>query len=405
MARRSSSPLRPSAAGSASSLSARKKAEGAADDLDRFEAAYPNDLWQSDMMAGPWLPDPDRPGKYRGAWLHAWLDDHSRLLLSGRWSFKSDLPTLELAMREALRRCGVPERVYYDNGGPYRSHHMARIIAVLSNVRPIFTPARRPEGHGKIEVSNCYCRVVFVEEVRASAIHTLDDLHLAFAAWRDLKYNCWVYGEIGETPWDRWRADPARIKVASERVLTEASLFRARRTTDKTGVLKLRGTRYQAGAALARKKVEVRYDPEHMETTEVWHGTTFQERVSPLEKAPHRRPKPAAPEVAPDPEGPLVDFLNQLTSTHKPLPERDEVEAALAEAQVLEDSIVRILEDLMRPEVFDEQAVRVFVGRYGPFEPEVIEEHVQLAVEMGGADPHIQAVLQSVREALGGAAW
>ena len=43
------------------------------------------------------------------------------------------------------------------NGGPFRSKHMAQIAAVLSNQRPIFTPPRRPEGHGKIEVFNYEC--------------------------------------------------------------------------------------------------------------------------------------------------------------------------------------------------------------------------------------------------------
>jgi putative transposase len=57
-------------------------------DLDRFEADFPNDLWQSDMLIGPWLPDPDRPGKVKRAHLYAFLDDHSRLLLHGRFSFR-----------------------------------------------------------------------------------------------------------------------------------------------------------------------------------------------------------------------------------------------------------------------------------------------------------------------------
>jgi len=34
-------------------------------DLDRFEAEYPNDLWQSDMLNGLWLPDPEQAGKVR----------------------------------------------------------------------------------------------------------------------------------------------------------------------------------------------------------------------------------------------------------------------------------------------------------------------------------------------------
>ena len=209
-------------------LSARKKAEAATDDLDRFEAAFPNDLWQADMMAGPWLPDPNKPGKVRRAWLHAWLDDHSRLLLAGHWAFRTDLPTLELSFREALRRCGVPKRVYYDNGGPYKSHHMRQVVAVLSNQEPIYTVPYRPEGHGKIEAFNRYCRAAFVEEVKASTISTLDELNTAFRAWRDLKYNRREHGETGQTPWDRWRANPERIATVDERVLTEAFLFRAR---------------------------------------------------------------------------------------------------------------------------------------------------------------------------------
>ncbi len=385
-------------------LSGRKKAEASTADLDRFEAAFANDLWQADMLAGPWLPDPDRPGKQRRAWLHAWLDDHSRLLLAGRWSFKTDLPVLELSFREALRRCGIPTRCYFDNGGPYRSHHMRQIVAVLSNQKPIFTVAYRPEGHGKIEAFNRYCRAAFIEEVKASAITTLDELNQAFAAWRDLKYNRRVHGETGATPWDRWRAHPERVEVVDERLLTEAFLFRAQRTTDKTGVLKLHGQRYQVGPELARKKVEVRYDPEDMGLIEVWHGDAFQERVRPLEVTPHRRPKATTPEVPPDPDGPAVDYLGHLVDQHRPLPHHDELEAALAELRANEDAIVETFRDRLLPEVFDEHEVREFVGRYGPYEPSVIEELLTFAVEVGGADQHIHTVLRGLREALGGEA-
>jgi transposase InsO family protein len=385
-------------------LSKRKQGAASTADLDRFEAAFPNDLWQSDMLSGPWLPDPDRPGKQRRAWLHAWLDDHSRLLLAGRWAFKSDLPTLEMAFREALCRCGLPRRVYYDNGGPYRSKHMAQIVAVLSNQEPIFTPARRPEGHGKIEAFNRLCRAAFVDEVQASSITTLEELNRAFAAWRDLKYNRRPHEEIGEAPWDRWRAHLGRLRTVGERLLTEAFLFRATRTTDKAGVLQLHGVRYQVGPELARKRVEVRYDPERMETIEVWHGQTFQERVQPLQVAPQRRPRVPQPEVQPDPDGPLVDFLGHLVEHHDPIPDGDAVERARVERRQRDEAVVAAVRDLLDPQVFDEHEVRDFVGRYGPFEADTIEAHVRLIVEMGGTDQHIHSVLRQLRVAIGGAA-
>ncbi len=388
-------------------LSGRKKAEASTADLDRFEAAFPNDLWQSDMLAGPYLPDPERPGKQRRAWLHAWLDDHSRLMLAGRWSFRSDLPTLELTFREALRRCGLPKRVYYDNGGPYRSHHMKQIVAVLSNQRPIYTPPRRPEGHGKIEAFNRLCRAAFIEEVKASPIATLDALNQAFNAWKDLKYNRRVHGETGQTPWDRWRAEPDRIVIVDERQLTDAFLFRANRTTDKTGVFKLHGSRFQTGPELSRKRLEVRYDPEDMGQVGVWLNGAFQERVRPLEVSPTRRPKvdEKPPSDVSDRDGDLmVDYLQSLVERHQPLPTQDAVAAALAAERAHEDAVVDLFAAHLEPEVIDEREIREFVGRYGPLDVELVEAHLADTVEALGADPHIHTVLRGLREGLAGGA-
>lgn len=111
---------------------------------------------------------------------------------------------------------------------------------------------------------NRFCRAAFVNEVKASSIVSLDELNRAFRAWVDLKCNRREHGETGQTPWDRWRDGADRIVHVDERALVDAFLFRASRTTDKTGVLKLHGSKYQVGPELARKKVEVRYDPDRM---------------------------------------------------------------------------------------------------------------------------------------------
>ena len=382
-------------------LSGRKKAAASTADLDRFEAARPNDLWQSDMMAGPWLPDPERPGKQRRAWLHAWLDDHSRLLLAGRWAFKQDLHTLEITFREALRRCGRPRRVYYDNGGPYRSKHMAQVVAVLSGKTPIFTQPYRPEGHGKIEAFNRFCRAAFVDEVPASSIGTLDELNTAFAAWRELKYNRRPHTEIQSTPWDRWRAEIERVETVEERLLTEAFLFRVHRTTDKTGVLKLFGRQYQVGPELARRKVVVRYDPEDLDVIEVWDGDVFQERVKPLTVAPARRAKPET--AVQSSEEPLVDYMKNLVERHEPIPDVDTIEAARLQREAQDKAIVLLVRDHVDERVFDEAAVRDFLDRYGAFEVEEVRETLVAIVELGGADQHLQSLFDGLLHSLRGA--
>ncbi len=111
----------------AAGISGRPPAASDDDDLDRFESDAPNALWQSDLLKGPWLPDPDKPGKMRRAHLYAFLDDHSRLLLHGRFSFKGDLPALELVFRRALQKWGRPGRCYLD----YVACHIIQVLLPL----------------------------------------------------------------------------------------------------------------------------------------------------------------------------------------------------------------------------------------------------------------------------------
>ncbi len=129
-------------------LSHRKLSIPDRQDLDRFQAGYANDLWQADMLQGPWLPDPKNPGKMRRSYLYAFIDDASRLLLYGRFFFKGDLPALELVFKRALQRYGKPHRTYYDNGMVFRSNHMKIVCAELGIHKPVYTTPRRPEGHG-----------------------------------------------------------------------------------------------------------------------------------------------------------------------------------------------------------------------------------------------------------------
>lgn len=384
-------------------LSRRPTSAASIKDLDRFEAVAPNDLWQSDMLAGPWLPDPERPGKHRRAWLYAFLDDHSRLLLAGRFSFKGHWPALELVFREAIRRYGVPGRVYYDNGAVYRSRAMKQVCGALGIHGIVYTEPNRPEGHGKIEAFNRLCRAAFLAEVEASAITNLEGLNRAFRAWLDRCYNTRLHSEIGATPRERWRAGVERVRHVDERALVEAFLWREQRTPDKAGVLSLMGTRYQVGPRLAKKKVEVRYDPERLDQIDIWYDGTFQERVGPLVVGPNRRPKPKqepAPASPSEKKKPVVDWLGHLVEAHDEAPTVDEVHAALEARRREDDAVVDLLRDRLVPEAFDGEAARRFLDRYGPLKVDQITEAVELAIEVGGADQHVSALLRTVLDAV-----
>ncbi len=385
-------------------LSARAVRVPDTQDLDRFEAAAPNDLWQSDMLVGPWLPDPDRPGGKRRAYLYAFLDDHSRVLLSGRFSFKGDLPALELVFRRALQKHGVPRRVYYDNGQTYRAGHMRQIVAELGIHRQVHTQPYRPMGHGKIEAFNRLCRSAFLAELRASTITTLDALNEAFVAWADLSYNRRPHSETGTAPRDRWRAGAAKVRFGDEEALRQAFLWREDRTSDKTGVFSLFGVRYQVSAHLARRRVQVRYDPEHTDLVEVWHQGAFAERARPLEIEPHRRPRASQPESPPTaPSAPVADWLGHLVDKRRatfddPVP-KDLAALAHKRRLAADDALVTLLREHLEPAVVDEPAIRAHLETFGPYDLDRAEATLIALLGTGPRDHHIDVVLGAIRHA------
>jgi transposase InsO family protein len=374
-------------------------------DLDRFEAAAANDLWQSDMLTGPWLPDPQRPGKMRRAYLYAFIDDHSRMLLHGRFSFKGDLPALELVLRRCLQKYGVARVVYYDNGKVYRSHHMRHIVASLGMHPIVFTKSYRPMGHGKIEALNRFIRSAFLAELKASKITTLDALNEAFIAWADVEYNRKVHSETGEAPRVRWRTGIERIKYADEEKLRLAFLWTEKRTPDKSGVFSLFGTRYQVGPELARRRIELRYDPEQLDELEVWHQRRFMERVRPFEVQPNRRPKPEAKQALPSPdETPTTaDWLGHLveqrreTSFIEPSPQALS-EQAMARRSASDQAIVDLFDDRLDPRVVAESSIRAFLGRYGPFDTERAADVIDRMLEHGPNDHHVDFYLEAIHK-------
>jgi transposase InsO family protein len=380
-------------------------------DLDRFEADAPNALWQSDMLTGPWLPDPERPGKMRRAYLYAFLDDHSRLLLHGRFSFKGDLPALELVFRRCLQKYGVCVRVYYDNGQTYRSRHMRQIVAILGIHPIIFTKTYRPMGHGKIEKLNELIRAAFLAELKASNITTLDQLNEAFGAWADLHYNRKVHGETGEAPLDRWRAGIERIQYADEEKLRQAFLWREKRTTDKAGVFSLFGVKYQVSAGLARRRIELLYDPEQLDLIEVWRKGVFRERVKPFAVRRHRRPKARVEKTAEpqtEPAAPAADWLGHLVEQRReqgfiePSP-RQLAEQAVARRAEADEAIVDLLAETLDEAVFDEAAIRDYLERYGPFDVERAQAVLERMLADGGRpDHHVTLYLDAIRNHHGG---
>ena len=121
-------------------------ASAAAVDRRKFEAELPNDMWQSDVMHGPYVTV---DGRQRKTYLIAFIDDHSRLIPHAAFYLSENLACFLDAFEQALLKRGLPRKLYVDNGSAYRSHQLEHTCASLA-IALIHAKAYQPQGKGKI---------------------------------------------------------------------------------------------------------------------------------------------------------------------------------------------------------------------------------------------------------------
>jgi putative transposase len=237
----------------------------------RFERQHFGDLWQSDGLDGPKLPDPADPEAQRQCFLFAFLDDHTRLIPHAQFYWNEQLPRLEDCLKRAISRYGCPLAIYADQGSVYRADQLDTACATLGIQRILARPYS-PEAKGKIERFFGFVRSDFLPELaRSPSVQTLDDLNLSLLAWIEVIYHRKVHSETGQAPLDRFRQDPApTVRSVDPLALRLAFLYRVQRQVTKTSHVHFQGNRYAVPGFLVGQKVELRYDPFDLRDVEVW---------------------------------------------------------------------------------------------------------------------------------------
>jgi len=226
----------------------------------RFERPRVNDLWQGDAMFGPWLPDPDRPGKKRRTHLFCFIDDHSRLVPFAQFFFDEALPRMERVLKVGILRRGLPRAIYVDNGMVYSSTQFAAACATLG-VERIQASPYSPQAKGKQERFFATLRAQFLPEVDASDVATLADLNHSLLAWIECVYHGHVHSTTNQTPLDRYTAGLEHVRPADAETLRLAFLWREKRKVRRNATISLQNNIYQVDPALAGQTIELRFDP------------------------------------------------------------------------------------------------------------------------------------------------
>ncbi len=225
----------------------------------KFEAEYANQIWQSDLMYGPWVERGG--GGKRQSILCAILDDASRLIPRAQFYADQGLANLLDCLCQAIAARGVPVRLCVDNGKIYRSRQLERIGASVG-ILIVHTPPYQPEGRGKIERFFRTVREQFLASVDREHAQTLQDLNTRFQIWLESVYHREKHGTLETTPLQHWQRDIEHVRqLPPSTDLRRLFFYRVDRLVRRESTFLIHRRFYEAPPHLAGRRVEVRFDP------------------------------------------------------------------------------------------------------------------------------------------------
>ncbi len=225
-----------------------------------FEAPGVNDLWIADFSPGPFLA---LHPKTVATHLCLIIDDHSRLIPYAAYGLAADTQALLGCLKEALRRRGLPRKLYTDNGGPFINHHL-RIVCANLGIRLIHSKVGRPWSRGKVERMFRTLQQDFEAGLRlpGQGVGSLAELNGKWARWLQEVYHPRVHEGIGESPQERFaRALPLLRLLDPQLDLDRLFYTRIDRVVRKDGTVRIDNDLYEVNLALRGLKVQLELDP------------------------------------------------------------------------------------------------------------------------------------------------
>ena len=239
-------------------------------DRRRFEHECAGDLWMSDVMYGPKIR---AGGRLHQTYLIAFIDDATRVVPFAAFAFSEGTVSYLPVLEQAVRRRGIPKRLYVDNGAAFRSKQLAVVCAKLG-IALIHAKPYTPQGKGKMERWFRTARMQLLPLLRPEQLVSLDAMNRALAAWIEGEYHHAPHRGLGdETPADKWARTSEGVRMPAAD-LGDHFLAEQKRSVQKDRTVTLDGVAFEVDAALVGERVTLRFDPAKKpdkRAVEVWH--------------------------------------------------------------------------------------------------------------------------------------
>jgi transposase InsO family protein len=236
-------------------------------DRKAFEEEFSTGMYQGDTCYGPYITE---NGKCRRTYLIMLIDDKSRLIVGGRFFYNDNSYNFQKVLKEAVARYGIPNKLYLDNGSPYRNEQLSLICGSLGIVE-LHTMVRDGASKGKVERNFRTLKTRWLNALDVKSISSLVELNDELFTYIN-KHNVTIHSSTNERPIDRYKSDLARIKAASDSEwLDNCFMNRVNRRVNNDATISIDKTSYDVPMQFIRQKVEVRYLPDDMDSAYIYY--------------------------------------------------------------------------------------------------------------------------------------
>jgi transposase InsO family protein len=220
-----------------------------------FEYPHFGNLWSADFLHGPKV----HCGRQRcKVYLSAIIDDATRYIVAARFHTAEDTRSFLSDLLLAIRRFGIPHRLYTDNGAAFRSQHLSFMSAKLQIAMP-HTPPGEPRGRGKIERFFRSVRDGFLSDNKAT---TLDKINADFSEWLNHYHNK-IHSTLGMSPLNRKLMDegPVLKQIPATQNIDDIFRLEIIKKVGSDGCIRMMNKRFEVRDAVPGEPLSVYYLP------------------------------------------------------------------------------------------------------------------------------------------------
>lgn len=255
----------------------------------RYEKEFPNDTWQADTTYGPYIVIEGK--KYRTYLIH-FIDDNSRLVVGYGFFLSDSAKNVQIVLKKAIKKYGVPKQIYVDNGKSYKNIQL-EIICARMGIRLTHTHAYDPEAKGKVERCFRTIKEGWMYARDWNQYKSLEELEKDYGIYLYNEYINKKHSELSDTPNNVWHKGiiNTKYKRIEEEKLEEVFMHEEKRKVNVDMTIKFNNVLYEVPYKYVGEEITIRYYVDKIDELWVYEGDERKEKCKKLNKIDNSKVK------------------------------------------------------------------------------------------------------------------